>query len=353
MTRRLGRIYSKGQNLWSSRTLSVLALLLSMMILTIKGRSSLSELFLLVSLSQSWNLIGGLTGYSSLGQVAFFGLGAYFAGISIEYWHFSFPLALGGSALVAIVFAVLVGVPLLRLRGPYFAIATLVASLGTFEAFSWISSVMPGGDGVTITTAGTTAIMKYPTQGGFALMYLTLATVATVSVALVVRSRHGGGLRLIKENEALAAFSGINTRRYKVVVFAFSGVIAALAGGVYGFQQVTLDPNTLFNPRLSIAMVAMVLIGGSGTVFGPIFGALVVTAALELVANHSGSAQDVVVAAITVLGVLRQAETFPPPSGPAPGVLGADPTSDPQFVERSFVVVPRLVERIRTGSKDG
>ncbi len=336
---------------WSSKPVSFGVVLVALVVILIMGESSFSELFLLVALSQSWNLIGGLTGYSSLGQVAFFGLGAYFTGASIEYWQLSFPLALLGSAVVGAVFAVLVGVPLLRLRGPYFATATLVASLGTFEAFSWVSSVIPGGDGITITTVGISKIMQYPSRGGFALMYLALAALATTAVALVVRSRFGGGLRLIKENESLAAFSGVNTRRYKVVVFALSAVIAALAGGVYGFQQVTLDPNTLFNPRLSIAMVAMVLVGGAGTVLGPIFGALVVTAALELVANHSGSAQDMAVAAITVLGVLRQAESFPPPSGPSPGVLGADPTSDPQFIERSSVIFPKFLERIKEGPK--
>ncbi len=336
---------------WSSKLVSFGATLFAVLVVVVKAESSLSELFLLVALSQSWNLIGGLTGYSSLGQVAFFGLGAYFTGASIEYWHLSFLLALLGSAAVGVVFAVLVGVPLLRLRGPYFAIATLVASLGTFEAFSWISSILPGGDGITITTVGTSQIMAYPSKGGFALIYLALAALATATVALVVRSRFGGGLRLIKENESLAAFSGVNTRRYKVSVFALSAVIAALVGGVYGFQQVTLNPNTLFNPRLSIAMVAIVLIGGAGTVLGPIFGALVVTAALELVASHSGSAQDIVVAAITVLGVLRQAKSFPPPSGPSPGVLGADPTSDPQFIERSSIIFPRLLERAREGPK--
>ncbi|SHE28091.1 branched-chain amino acid transport system permease protein [Ferrithrix thermotolerans DSM 19514] len=339
--------YKKGTYLFVALVIS------SALELLFKGTSSLAELFLLVTLSQSWNLIGGLTGYSSLGQVAFFGIGAYAMGVSIEYGHLSFATSLAVAAVAAVLFALVMGVPLLSLRGPYFAVATLVASLAVSEVFSWYSSVTPGGVGITITTYGTSPIMAYPSTRGFVLIYLALAVVATLSVAFVVSSPLGGALRLIRENESIARSVGVNTRLYKVAAFAASGAIAALAGGVFGFQQVALDPNLVFNPRLSLTMVAMVLIGGGGTVLGPILGAVVVTAALSVVGGHSNATQDVVVALISILGVLRHAESFPPPSGPSPQVPGSDPTTDPEFYKRSYVYIPKALRALRSGGNGG
>jgi branched-chain amino acid transport system permease protein len=182
------------------------------------------NLFMLAVLAESWNIIGGFTGYASFGNVAFFGIGAYTMGILMTKAGLPLWAALPAAGLVPMVFAAVVGLPILRLKGHYFAIATL----GVAETMREIVY------NVEITGAGTGLVMPI-TRTPALFFYLMLATLVAVTLVNVwlSRSRFGYGLVAIREDEDAAAAMGIDTARYKTIAFAISAAFAGLTGGVF------------------------------------------------------------------------------------------------------------------------
>jgi branched-chain amino acid transport system permease protein len=242
----------------------------------------LSAVFMFVALAQGWNIIGGFTGYASFGQVGFFGLGAYTTAVLMNNYHASFWLAVPVAVLCGVLFAVLIGVPLLRLRGHYFAIATLGAAEGMREVVNNMTPVTGGGLGITIPTFGEQAPTPYFGKPGFYLAFLVIATAAVGLSTLIAHSRFGYAMRAVHEDEAAAASVGINTTVVKVIAFGISAAIVACAGAFYAFQQIEFYPTDVFDPSFTVLMVIMVVIGGSGTVLGPLVGA----AGLELLSQY-------------------------------------------------------------------
>jgi branched-chain amino acid transport system permease protein len=241
----------------------------------------LTAVFLFVALAQGWNIIGGYTGYASFGQVAFFGLGAYTVAVLMNNYHVSFWAALPVAMVVGVVFAVAIGLPLLRLRGHYFAIATLGAAEGSREVINNMTPVTGGGLGITIPTFGAQAPTAYFGKPGFYLAFLVVAAASVVIAAVLSRSRFGYSMVAVHQDEDAAAGVGINTTKVKVVAFAVSAAIVACAGGLYAFQQIEFYPTDVFDANFTVLMVIMVVIGGSGTVLGPLVGAV----GLELLAQ--------------------------------------------------------------------
>jgi branched-chain amino acid transport system permease protein len=235
---------------------------------------TVTTIFMFVALAQAWNLIGGFAGYASFGQVVFFGLGGYTTAVLMTHWHLSFWLALPLSGLLAGLFGALVGFPLLRLKGHYFAIATLGVAEGMREVVNNLSSLTGGGAGITVPTVGSQATTVYLGNNGFYFLFLTLAALAVLVGGLVARNKFGFALRAIHQDEDAAASMGINTTRTKVLTYALSGVITGLVGASYAFQQVAIFPERLFDVDITVLMVVMVVIGGSGTVIGPLIGAV-------------------------------------------------------------------------------
>jgi branched-chain amino acid transport system permease protein len=242
----------------------------------------LTAVFLFVALAQAWNIIGGYTGYASFGQVAFFGLGAYTVAVLMNNYHVSFWAAMPVAIAVGVAFAVLIGVPLLRLRGHYFAIATLGAAEGAREVINNITPVTGGGGGITIPTFGDQAPTAYFGKPGFYLAFLIVAAASVAIAAALARSRFGYSMVAVHEDEDAAASVGINTTTVKVVAFGASAAIVACAGAFYAFQQIEFYPTDVFDTSFTVLMVIMVVIGGSGTVLGPLFGAV----GLELLAQY-------------------------------------------------------------------
>jgi branched-chain amino acid transport system permease protein len=242
----------------------------------------LSSVFMFVALAQAWNLIGGFTGYASFGQVAFFGIGAYTTAVLMNNYHASFWVAMPAAIFGGVLFAVLIGMPLLRLRGHYFAIATLGAAEGAREVVNNMTSVTGGGLGITIPTFGSQAPTAYFGKPGFYLAFLCLAAVSVAVSALLARSRFGYAMVAVHEDEPAAGGVGINTTNVKVVAFAVSAAIVACAGALYAFQQIEFYPTDVFDASFTVLMVIMVVIGGSGSVIGPLVGA----AGLELLSQY-------------------------------------------------------------------
>lgn len=243
---------------------------------------TLGAVFMFATLAQAWNLIGGLAGYPSFGQVVFFGLGGYTVAVLMAKAGWAFWPALPVAVAVGAGFAALVGVPVLRLRGHYFAIATLGIAEGMREVVINLPDLTGGGSGITVPAVGARATTTYLGNTGFYFCFLALAALAVGVVWTVTRSRFGYALRAIHQDEPGAGALGIDTTRAKVAAFALSGALTAAAGAVYAFQQVTIYPDRLFSLEITVLTVAMAVIGGAGTVVGPLLGA----AALQLLSEY-------------------------------------------------------------------
>lgn len=233
---------------------------------------AVATVFMFVALAQAWNVIGGFAGYASFGNVAFFGIGGYCTAVLMASLGLPFWLALPLSGALAGLVAVLLGLPLLRLKGHYFAIATLGVAEGMREIVINLPGVTGGGAGISVPV-GSGAPTAYLGNDNFYVLFLLLAAAATASVGVLSRSRLGFDLRAIHQDEDAAAAIGINTTRAKVAAFALSAFLTGLVGSTYAFQQVAIYPQRLFDVEFTVLMVMMVMIGGGGTVVGPVLGA--------------------------------------------------------------------------------
>jgi branched-chain amino acid transport system permease protein len=226
----------------------------------------LINLFMLAALAESWNIIGGFTGYASFGNVAFFGIGAYTTGVLLTAAEWPFALALPAGGLLAMAFAGLIGMPILRLNGHYFAIATLGVA-ETMREIVYNLKITGGGTGLTMPI----------TRSALPFFYLMLGILTAVTLVnwWISASRFGYGLIAIREDEDAAAAMGINTALYKTAAFALSGLFAGLTGGVFAYWITFIDPEGVFRVIVTIQMIIMAVFGGMGTVVGPLLGALV------------------------------------------------------------------------------
>ncbi len=265
---------------------------------------AVATIFMFIALSQAWNIIGGFTGYASFGQVVFFGMGGYFTAVVMLKYHFSFWLALVLSGCFAAIFAILIGQPLLKLKGHYFAIATLGVAEGMREVVINLPDLTGGGAGISVPIAGKFAKTQYLGDGGFYLLFLALALFALGIGTLVSRNKFGYGLRAIHQNEDAAAAVGINTVRSKVMAYALSAFITGIVGASYVFQQITIFPERLFDVEITVLMIMMVVIGGSGTVLGPLVGALGLQFISEYLRQHFTNAHTFILGGIIILAVI-------------------------------------------------
>jgi branched-chain amino acid transport system permease protein len=231
--------------------------------------------FLYVTLAESWNLIGGYTGYINFGHVTFMGIGAYTSLILMKDFGLSpfYTCLLGG--LFAAITAAVVGYPLLRLRGPYFAISMLSLSfIFTALAFN-LSALTEGGRGISVR--------PNPSKIPFYYFMLICAVIAVGATYKISRSKFGLGLISIREDEEVADSLGVNTTLYKILAFAGSAVLPGIVGGIYGYYMSYMDPKSAFSFSFTLNSIVMCLLGGSGTVLGPVIGAVILRSMSEFV----------------------------------------------------------------------
>jgi branched-chain amino acid transport system permease protein len=283
--------------------LGALALAPSQLLLDSEQRT-LGTVFMFVVLAQGWNLIGGFAGYPSFGNVVFFGLGGYATAVLMVKAHANFWLTLPAAAAVGLGFAVLMGIPILRLKGHYFAIATLGVAEGMREVVINTGGLTGGNKGLTIPAVGAKATTSYPGNTGFYFYFLVLAVITMVAVWAVARGRFGYALRAISQDEDAAASAGINTTRAKIAAFALAGTLTATAGAIYAFQQVTIYPDRLFSVDITVLMVVMAVLGGAGTVIGPLIGAVALQYLSEYLRDHATDYHTLIFGAIIVAAVL-------------------------------------------------
>lgn len=218
-----------------------------------------------VILASAWNLLGGFAGQVSIGYSAFIGIGAYTTALlTIAGWHPYATLPL--SALFAAAFSYVVGLPTFRLRGPYFTIATI----GVSEAVRVVAS------GVAFT-GGSSGLRMPPGSFNFTRDYSAMVILAVGVVALagwIQTSSFGQALRAIRQDIDAAEALGVNSARYKLLVHALSAAVVAVAGSLFAINFQYISPSSVFDFRLSLSIVLMPIVGGLGTLAGPVLGAL-------------------------------------------------------------------------------
>jgi len=235
--------------------------------------SVLIPMLVFTALAYAWNIISGYTGYLSFGQVTFFGIGAYTAALLIIRLHLAWPLAsLAGGVLAALV-AVPLGWIMLRLRGPYFAIGMLgLSRIAEKVAFAW-DSVTDGGRGLYL-----------PPVLDLRTVYWAVALVTALLVGLtwlLDNSRFGLTLLAIREDEGGADNLGINTTRAKLQAFVVSAFFPGVLGGIYAWHVSYIDPVTAFATQVDLTAIVAVLLGGAGTVWGPLVGGVTLSLLAE------------------------------------------------------------------------
>ncbi len=254
-----------------------------------------------VALSSSWNIIGGFTGYISLGHNVFYGIGGYTSGLLLIYFGFSPLLTFPIAGLVAVVFGFLVGLVTLRTRGPAFIISTIALLLMVGLLFdNW--EFVGGSNGLSLPLP--------PFQLEFVKVpfYYAMLVIALGSVYLgyrVAHSKFGLALRAIAQDETKAEVAGIDTRRMKVAAFTISTFFVGAAGAVWGYSLTYLRPTIFFTIAIAAEMVLMAIIGGRGTVAGPVVGAILLVALNEIAVSQFGSTElNIVVTGVIMLVVL-------------------------------------------------
>ena len=242
-------------------------------------------------LGQSWNLLGGYGGQRSFGHAAFFGTGAYAAAIlqvdlGINPW-----LCLVLAGLLGAVAGGLVGALSFRygLRGSYFALVTLAFA----EVFRIVADSVPftgAGVGFQIPLRQSAANFQFHDKAGFYFVILALTALATAIAWWIENSRFGAALGAVRENEDAARALGIDIDRTKLRAIMLSGVLAGFAGSFYVQYFLYLDPRLAYGVEISVTALLVPLVGGAGTVLGPLIGAVALRALNELSSGLTGGA---------------------------------------------------------------
>jgi len=227
------------------------------------------------TLATSWALFSGPTHYISLATAAFFGVGTYVTGLGIETLPFWALVGLAG--IIGAVLAAFVGLATLRLSGVYFVIFTLGLAELVRQVITWVQN-NTGQKGLYVLTDLDEAGIYWWLLGLGALVFLT--------GWLIGRSRLGFALRIIGDDETVAAHSGINTARAKVLLFMVPGAVAAMTGAILAPRYVYIEPSLAFAPILSFQVVIMALLGGASRLWGPLVGVIPFTFLLEAVSSN-------------------------------------------------------------------
>lgn len=231
-------------------------------------------------LALSWNVVGGFAGYPSFATAAFFGFGAYTCGVLLSRGaSMAFAVPVAGIASFAV--AALLGAALLRLRGHYFAIASLSLIEVFRELVNNATDLTGGGMGLNIPLGTGSAVMAEATFYFFSMWGVLLVT--ALMVVLVAGSKLGFGLACIRQNETAANMIGLNATLYKSVAFGLSACFVGAAGGIYAAWVHYIDPSDVFDVLYSVKPIVMALIGGLGSPLGVLLGAFVYLGLEEVV----------------------------------------------------------------------
>jgi len=266
----------------------------------------LTGMFMYAALASSLNIILGYTGYADFGNIVYFGMGAYVTGVLMVRLHVPLPLAMLAGGLFCSLFAAVIGLPILRLKGNYFAIATLGLSQAMREIVRNMS-ITGGGMGLSLPL-----LRVAPKTFNLIVYFMMFGIMAGVVIIsyLVSHSRFGYGLRAIKADENGAAVMGIDTTQWKIRAWAITAFCTGIVGGAYAFWFVYFTPPDVFEILISTKYLVMVYLGGIGTVWGPVIGAFLLSLLSDYVWGRFAGIHVGVLGAAIVLIVLFMPKGF-------------------------------------------
>jgi branched-chain amino acid transport system permease protein len=276
----------------------ILALLVPIIIHSDYTLQILFRVFLFAALGLAWNLVGGYTGQLSLGHAAYFGVGAYglalFSRIGISSWISVF---LG--VVLAVFSAALIGSVSFRLRGPYFALCTIAFA----EVLRLVAKNLPN---VTGGDVGTQVPLLF-TQSSIKSFYIAAVLLTTLAFAVsawIERSKFGYYLMAIREDQDTAMSVGVNTSRCKLWVLLISAAITAVGGALYASLFLFIVPDQVLAMEISTEIAIVAMLGGAGTLFGPLVGSIVLETAAEIFKNIFKEAHLLIYGVLIVIVVL-------------------------------------------------
>ena len=241
-------------------------------------------------LGVAWNILGGYAGQVSLGHAVFYGIGAYTSSVLAAKFGLSPWLGILAGGVIASVFALLIGWPCFRLKGHYFAMATLaIAAIVEILVTNW--DFLEGAIGIYLpmTSSGWGVMVFVHSKTPYFYIALTLLLLSLLVSWILQKSYIGYYFRAIKEDPDAARSLGINLARYKLVAIAISAFLTAMGGTLYAQKELFIDPGSVLVGSLSIKIALIAILGGVGTLFGPVFGALVLIAIEEFTRQIFGS----------------------------------------------------------------
>jgi branched-chain amino acid transport system permease protein len=247
-------------------------------------------IFLFSTMGLGWNLIGGYGAQLALGHSVFFAIGAYTSVLLVIYSRVT-PW-IGGvlGMILAVIAAFFIGLPCFRLRGPYFALATIASGEITRTLLLHFQDFTKGANGIPLSFHGTDPLyLQFNSKAPY--YYLALALLASVFVLVrrMEREKIGRYLAAIREDQDAAESLGVQSHRVKLAAFMFSAATAALCGVLYAFAWGYIDPDGVSSLNLSIEIATVVIVGGIGTLWGPVLGSAVVVFLTELTNMYLGS----------------------------------------------------------------
>ena len=276
-------IAAKSEPLWNTnnKVVSIIGgLVVLLFALPLVGLNSFYlHLFIMIFMhavmAQSWNVIAGFSGQISLGHGAFFGIGAYATSFFYMEYGITPWISIFFGMFVSGVFAVLIGIPMLRLSGHYFAIATLLIGISFQVVFQrWDLVGAASGLWVTMTPEDSwTALQFHSSKLPYYYIFLVFFLISFFAVWVLSRSKLGYRLRAVRDDPQAASSLCINVSNYKIIAYVISAMIMAPMGSLFAQYILIIDPDRVFNIEISIIVLLITVLGGIGNVWGPIIGA--------------------------------------------------------------------------------
>jgi len=257
-------------------------------------------------LASSWNIIGGFGGQLSLGHAVFFAIGAYTVAITYDRFGWSPWAAMLLAIPIAVLVAGLTSWPTFRLRGPFFAMATLALNQVALVLATYFDEVTGGVQGITLPFTPSVRDLAFIERWKYALLMLAYVAIAVAAAVVISRSRLGYALRAVRENDEAAAAVGFNVFAVKMRGMLISAGLTSIGGSLFAVFVRYIDPASVLSlPDVGVRIVLVALLGGIGTLLGPVVGALLFIPAITLLQGGlAGQAPGLNLVAVGLLLVI-------------------------------------------------
>lgn len=265
-----------------------------------------TSVLMYVAVAQGLNIIVGFAGYHSFGNAAFFGIGAYSAAILLSA-GWSLAASLSASVAIGAILAAILGWPLLRLRGHYFAIATVALNIALAELVLNLGTFTGGAQGIAMPIPEGTPVQLYR---HVYLLMLGGAVASTAIVAWLTKSKFGYALRASKDSESGARAMGVNTTRVRVLGWMLSAAATAYVGAVWAYWMNFIEVTGAFDIGISLKGYIMMLMGGMGSILGPVLGAAFFETLATLVWSRFGALHNLMLGVLVCVVVLFMPRGF-------------------------------------------